>query len=62
MSCWIFYLLHSSQILEDFSYWHIFTSRVENSLDPDQLDLHCFQNRTYPELSMVGLTMEQGFI
>ena len=36
-------------------YKHIFTSRGDNSVDPDQLaskkpadlDLHCFENRTY---------------
>ena len=36
-------------------YEHVFTSRVENSVDPDQLaskkladqDLHCFQNIIY---------------
>ena len=40
---------------EDSSYKHVFTGRVENSVDPDQLasqkpadlDLHCFQNRQY---------------
>ena len=37
----------------------VFTSRVENSVDSDQLasekpvdlDLHCFQNRIYPGLA-----------
>ena len=39
------------------------TSRVENSVDPDQLasqkpadlDLHCFQSRIYPGIVMCGL-------
>ena len=45
--------------LQDFSYWHGLTIRVENSVDPDQLasekpadlDLHCFQNRIYLSLT-----------
>ena len=40
-------------------YKHVFTRGVENSVDPDQLasekpadlDLHCFQNRKYPDLA-----------
>ena len=45
--------------LQDFSFWHGLTSRVENSVDPDQLasekpadlDLYCFQNNIYPCLT-----------
>ena len=39
--------------LQGSIYWHVLTSRVENSVNPDQLasekpadlDLHCFQTR-----------------
>ena len=50
--------------LQDGSiFWHVLTSRVESSVDPDQLasqkpadlDLHCFQNRTYQGLASEGL-------
>ena len=42
--------------LQDSNYKHVFKSRLENSVDPDQLasvkpadlDLHCFQNKIYP--------------
>ena len=51
-----FYVLHSSSRfinLQESSYYHVFASRVENSVNPDQLasekpadqDLHCFQNQ-----------------
>ena len=64
-----FYVLQSSFNfyhinLKDSSYWHILTSKVENSVDPGQLasqkpadlDLHCFQNRIYPGSTWFGLT------
>ena len=43
--------------MQDSSDHNVFTTRVENSVDPDQLasekpadlDLHCFQNRTEPD-------------
>ena len=46
--------------LPDLCDRHVFTSRAENSVDPDQLaflkpaelNLHCFQNRIYPGLGM----------
>ena len=53
--------VHSRSIIIGFNshdprLLHAFTSRVEKSVDPDQLasekpadlDLHCFQNRIYP--------------
>ena len=51
-----FNVLHSSPIdLQEYSYYQLFTSRAENSVDPDQLasqkpadlDLHCFKNVVY---------------
>ena len=56
---WIFYAMHSSLIFLNYMYimnhLHGFTNRLENKGDPDQLDsekindldLNCFQNRTY---------------
>ena len=55
--------------LHDSSYVHVFTSRVGNSVDPDQLasqkpadlDLHCFQNRIQPGLVWKGLRLDYVF-
>ena len=46
-------------VLIIFSYKQVFTSRLENIMDPDQLaseepavlDLHCFQNTGYIQVS-----------
>ena len=61
------YVLHSSPIFNlnkthESSYKHVFTSRVENSVDPDQLasekpadlDLLCFQNSICAGLAWRG--------
>ena len=59
-----FYVLNSSPIFLKIksnysSYMLVFTSRMENSVDPDQLasqkpadlDLHCFQDRIFSSLA-----------
>ena len=55
---------YPTKLAGDLSYKHVFTSRVENSVDPDQLasqkpadqDLHCFRNGIYPGLAWSGLS------
>ena len=49
------FICYTPKFLQDSNYQQAFTSRVENSVNPDQLasqkpvdlDLHCFQTKMY---------------
>ena len=50
--------------LQNSSYYHVFTSRMANSVDPDQLasdlDLHCFSKQALSGFSIEKVKMQKG--